>query len=235
MESSVSNIDFSTILAISIHDTKNALGMVLTSLDGLLDADSGECRCDAGQIARLQYEARRANDNLVQLLTLYRTGKGLYQPRFADCRVYELLEDYYLGNKPMMDHHGVSCGIDCDEELVWPLDQAMVAAVLENVITNTVRYTRDTIRMTARDSDGWLLLDIEDNGPGFPPEMLGRRTIDEDAPLDPNAGRTGLGLYFCALIALMHGSGDERGYIQLANDSALGGSRFRLALPVSRA
>jgi hypothetical protein len=33
----------------------------------------------------------------------------------------------------------------------------------------------------------------------------------------------------------MHGSGDERGYIELANDSALGGSRFRLALPVSRA
>lgn len=227
----MSNIDFSTILAISIHDTKNALGMVLNSLDGLLDPDTGECRCDASHVARLQYEARRVNDNLVQLLTLYRTDKGLYQPRFGACLVYELLEDYYLSNKPMMDHHGVNCDIDCEEDLAWTLDQAMVAAVLENVITNTVRYTRDRLRMAAQNTGGWLLLDIEDNGPGFPAAMLGRRAIDEDAPLDPNAGRTGLGLYFCALIAQMHGSGTEHGYIELSNDGSLGGGRFRLALP----
>jgi Signal transduction histidine kinase len=231
MERRLSNIDFSTILAISIHDTKNALGMVLNSLDGLLDPTTGECRCDAGHVARLQYEARRVNDNLVQLLTLYRTDKGLYQPRLAHCVVYELLEDYYLSNKPMMDHHGVSCDIDCPEDLTWSLDQAMVAAVLENVITNTVRYTRDRIRIAAQHTDGWLLLDVEDNGPGFPAAMLGRRTIAKDAPLDPASGRTGLGLYFCAIIAQMHDSGAQHGYIELSNGGSLGGGRFRLALP----
>lgn len=231
MERRLSNIDFSTILAISIHDTKNALGMVLNSLDGLLDPATGECRCDAGHVARLQYEARRVNDNLVQLLTLYRTDKGLYQPRLAHCVVYELLEDYYLSNKPMMDHHGVSCDIDCPEDLTWSLDQAMVAAVLENVITNTVRYTRDRIRIAAQHTDGWLLLDVEDNGPGFPAAMLGRRTIAKDAPLDPASGRTGLGLYFCAIIAQMHDSGAQHGYIELSNGGSLGGGRFRLALP----
>lgn len=232
MEKRLGNIDFSTILAISIHDTKNALGMVLNSLDGLLDPTTGECRCDAGHVARLQYEARRVNDNLVQLLTLYRSDKGLYEPRLGTCMVYELLEDYYLSNKPMMDHHGVTCDIDCPADLTWSLDQAMVAAVLENVITNTVRYTRDRIRIAAQDAGGWLLLDMEDNGPGFPDTMLGRRAIAEDAPLDPNAGRTGLGLYFCALIAQMHDSGEQHGYIELSNGGSLGGGRFRLALPM---
>lgn len=227
----MSHIDFSTILAISIHDTKNALGMVLNSLDGLLDPATGECRCDASHVARLQYEARRVNDNLVQLLTLYRADKGLYEPRIGPCLVYELLEDYYLANKPMMDHHGVCCDIDCAEDLAWPLDQAMVAAVLENVITNTVRYTRDRIRIAAETTGGWLLLDVEDNGPGFPAAMLGRRAAAEDAPLDPKAGRTGLGLYFCAIIAQMHDNGDRCGYIELSNDGGLGGGRFRLALP----
>lgn len=228
----MSNIDFSTILAISIHDTKNALGMVLNSLDGLLDPTTGACRCDAAQVARLQYEARRVNDNLVQLLTLYRSDKGLYQPRFSSCLVYELLEDYYLSNKPMMDHHGITCDIDCDPDLTGSLDQAMIAAVLENIITNTVRYTRDSIRITAQNVDGWLLVDVEDNGPGFPAAMLGRRAIAEDAPLDPATGRTGLGLYFCALIAQMHDSGEQHGYIELSNDGSLGGGRFRLALPM---
>lgn len=227
----MSHIDFSTILAISIHDTKNALGMVLNSLDGLLDPATGECRCDASHVARLQYEARRVNDNLVQLLTLYRADNGLYQPRIGSCLVYEMLEDYYLANKPMMDHHGVSCDIDCAEDLAWALDQAMVAAVLENVITNTVRYTRDHIRIAAGNNDDWLLLDVEDNGPGFPAAMLGRRTVTEDAPLDPKAGRTGLGLYFCSIIAQMHDSGERHGYIELSNDGSLGGGRFRLALP----
>ncbi|GAB4298228.1 MAG: HAMP domain-containing sensor histidine kinase [Thiohalomonadaceae bacterium] len=227
----MSHIDFSTILAISIHDTKNALGMVLNSLDGLLDPATGECRCDGSHVARLQYEARRVNDNLVQLLMLYRADKGLYEPRIGPCLVYEMLEDYYLANKPMMDHHGISCDIDCAADLAWPLDQAMVAAVLENVITNTVRYTRDCIRIAAENTGGWLFLDVEDNGPGFPNTMLGRRTVAEDVPLDPKAGRTGLGLYFCTLIARMHDSGDRHGYIELSNDGSLGGGRFRLALP----
>lgn len=227
----MSKLDFNAILAISIHDTKNALGMVLNSLDGLLDPSSGECHCNSRQIAHLQYEARRANDNLVQLLTLYRTGQGLYMPRFDSCLLYEILEDYYLLNKPMMDHHGITCDIECDEDLDWTLDRPLITAVLENVITNTVRYTRDRIRMTAQVSDGWLQLDVEDNGPGFPERMLGRREIDDEAPLDPAAGRTGLGLYFCALIARMHDADGRQGYIELANDGRLGGGRFRVALP----
>jgi len=197
----VSSLDFSTVLAIGIHDMKNSLALVLSTVDGLLESEAGSAPRDVEQLTKLRYEARRLSDNLVQLLTLFRTGRGLYQPRLAPQPVYELLEDYYLLNRPLFDHRHVSYEIDCDEALTWPLDRQLVISVLENVITNAVRYTRSRIRASATAADGWLRLRIEDDGPGFPSAMLGRRGADAEARLDPAAGRTGLGLYFCASIA----------------------------------
>lgn len=224
-------MDFTTMMAISVHDTKNAIGTIINALDEILDAPEGESREDRQKLAHLQYEARRVNVNLVQLLTLFRTSGGLYKPRFEPRLVYEILEDYTLLNGSLMNHHGVTCEIDCDEDLVWSLDSAMVTAVLENTVTNSIRYTRDHLRLAAATHDGWLHLDVDDNGSGFPPEMVGRRTIDHKAPLDPAAGRTGLGLYFCALIAQMHRAGEREGFIEISNDGTLGGGRFRIALP----
>lgn len=223
-------LDFSTVLAISIHDMKNAINMLLTSLETLID-DSETCRCDPCRIAQLQYEARRVNDGLIQLLTLYRKEQGLYQPRFESALLIELLEDRWLLNKPMMDLRGVTCEMDCDEDIRWVIDRQLVEALLENVINNTIRYTRDRIRIEARVADDWLQLCVLDDGNGFPNAMLGRRSVVAQGTLDPRLGRTGLGLHFCALVADSHAWEERRGFIELSNQGALGGGCFTLALP----
>ncbi|WP_019590282.1 MULTISPECIES: sensor histidine kinase KdpD [unclassified Thioalkalivibrio] len=226
------SIDFGTVIAISIHDMKNSLGMAMNSLEALRDPETGECNCDEQTIARLQYEAHRVHDSLVQMLTLYRNQQGLYTPRFRPLLVIELLEDYWASSKPLMDHSGVTAEIECDEDLEWVLDRELVTAVLENVVTNTVRYCNARIRLSAAVRDGELWLQVEDDGPGFPEPMLGSRTTEDQAMLERGAGRTGLGLYFCAMIAELHTAPDGTpGSVRLSNDSDLGGGRFTLRLP----
>ncbi|WP_155987707.1 sensor histidine kinase KdpD [Thioalkalivibrio sp. ALE28] len=241
----MNRVDFNTLMAIGIHDMKGSLNAVINTISDLVDPDTGECRCERERLIHLQYEAQRVNDTLVQLLTLYRRNEGFYTPQFAPTPVYDLLEEQALRQKPLMDYRGVVCEIDCDEDLIWPLDAELMGGLLENVITNTICYTVGHILLSAtRDAD-WLRIGIEDDGPGFPEAMLGRRDADQQGVLDRSAGRTGLGLYFCAVVAQLHGNppaggGDDdsrlydlshTGFVELRNNGALGGGAFVVNLP----
>ncbi|SEQ02163.1 Histidine kinase-, DNA gyrase B-, and HSP90-like ATPase [Ectothiorhodospira magna] len=228
----MSKLDFSTVLAISIHDMKNSLNLLLGSLDDLLEAEQQRPCVDSERLALLRYEVRRVNDTLIQLLALYRSVKGIYQPQFMPVSVHDLLESYWLNNKALMDYRRVECIVECDPDLVWTLDRYLVNSLLENVVNNTVRYTRQRIHMSARMDGHWLVIRVDDDGPGFPKAMLGRQALREGARLDPQQGRTGLGLYFCALVADLHAGDDGgSGFVELSNGGELGGGCFTLRLP----
>lgn len=228
----MTTLDYSTVLAIGIHDMKNSLNRVLASLDELLDPETGECPCAAPAVAQLHYEARRMKDNLTKMLMLYRNEHGLYEPSFVAACVYDVLEDCWLNNKPMLDQYGVACQIDADEELVWTMDQQLVESLVENVLTNTVRYTKSQILLRAWADSDWLRVAVEDDGPGFPAGMLGRRALEDSAVPNEKLGHTGLGLHFCALVADRHAAADgRRGTIELSNAGLLGGGHFLLNLP----
>ncbi|MGM0552486.1 MAG: sensor histidine kinase [Pseudomonadota bacterium] len=241
----MNRVDFNTLMAIGIHDMKGSLNAVINTISELVDPDTGECRCERERLIHLQYEAQRVNDTLVQLLTLYRRNEGFYTPQFSPTPVYDLLEEHALRQKPLMDYRGVVCEIDCDEDLTWPLDAELMGGLLENVITNTIRYTVGHILLAAMRDGDWLQIRIEDDGPGFPASMLGRRDADQQGVLDRSEGRTGLGLYFCAVVAQLHGApesgvaGDDSplfdlahtGHVELRNNSVLGGGAFVVSLP----
>ncbi|MBK5971222.1 MULTISPECIES: sensor histidine kinase [Thiorhodovibrio] len=226
-------VDFSAVLAIGIHDMKNSLNRVLNAVDTLAESDRAKQPAEAEALAQLQYEARRMKDNLTKLLTIYRHDHGLYPQNFQQTNLYELLEDSWLNNKPLLDQRGLSCNIACDEELAWTLDAYLVGSLIENVLTNAVRYTTSTVRLSARRDGDWLVLAIDDDGPGYPESMLGRRTLHDSAAPDAKMGNTGLGLHFCALVAERHGAANgARGFIEVSNAGALGGGCFVLKLPV---
>ena len=236
----MSGLDFGAVLAIGIHDMKNSLNRVLSSLDALSEScghgESGQGESGQGEaLAQLQYEARRMKDNLTKMLTIYRHDHGLYAPNFAPVDLCELLEDAWLNNKPLMDQYAIRCTIDCQPDLHWTLDPYLVTSLIENVLTNTLRYTKERVRLSARQGGDWLCLEVEDDGPGFPADMLGPRHLRDSSAPDAQLGNTGLGLHFCALVAERHRAPDgTHGRIELSNDGALGGGRFALRLPTLR-
>ena len=223
-------LEFATVLASSIHDMKNSLGMVLNALDEVVDAETGECNCTPERVAQLQYEAKRVNDNLIQLLTLYKMERGHYGLNVDAVDVAEFMEESYLKNKPLLDHKGIGIDLDVDEDLLAYFDPYLLDGVVDNVVTNAARYTRDRLRLSAREEDGYLHICVEDNGTGFPEAMLGRGARLQGEG-DFAAGRTQLGLHFCAMVAGAHTAGDRAGYIELTNGGELGGGCFSIYLP----
>ena len=222
-------LDFSSILASSIHDMKNSIGMVLNSLEEMI-SDEGGNNCTPERASRLQYEARRVNDNLIQLLTLYKGESGRLGVHVDEHNVADFLEERMLQSRSMLEYRGIELEIECDYDLEWYFDQELIAGVLNNALDNAVRYTKDKLRLAADIETDQLVFHLEDNGEGFPESMLVSGAPDGTG-VSFNSGRTGLGLYFSSLVAGVHTNRERKGYIAQSNGGTFGGGVFSIYLP----
>ncbi len=113
--------------------------------------------------------------------------------------------------------------------LPMPVQQALSPAGLVNVnrhmLELALRYARRQIRIASTVNDGWLCLQVEDDGPGIAPELRGQ-VLQPYVRLDPGSPGFGLGLALVQVVADKHG-----GHVEVT-DSELGGACIRLHLPL---
>jgi len=108
------------------------------------------------------------------------------------------------------------------------VDRQMFRRVLLNLIQNAADALADAktaapkIKVGLRREGDVFVIEVEDNGPGIPPER--RELIFDPYVTTKNTG-TGLGLAIVKKIAIEHGG------MITADASRLGGARFRLTLP----
>jgi signal transduction histidine kinase len=224
------NVDFSLVLASSVHDMKNSIGMLIASLESCIEEFPPTNQKQGKHFNTLHYEASRINSELVQLLTIYRMQNNHLPLRVDQHYVIDVLEDQLARNHSLLESRGVNPRLECDDSLEWFFDADLVGSVVQNVIVNCSRYTRAELLVSAKVEDDFLRIIVADDGSGYPPSML-------EAPgmLVQNAevseGNTHLGLYFAEQIARLHKQKNRVGYIRLENGAPLGGGCFNLILP----
>jgi signal transduction histidine kinase len=110
-------------------------------------------------------------------------------------------------------------------------DPAMIRQMMDNLIGNAIKYTRDSeparVRITADRIDAaWAEIQIADRGIGIPADQ--RAEVFESfarAHRGQSFAGTGLGLAICRRVVDRHG-----GTISV-DDNPLGGTRFHIVLP----
>ncbi len=220
---------FYDILASIIHDMKNSLGMVINRLDEMVGELPAEIN-ESAKIAAIQHEARRLNNNLIELLTLYRMENERISPVIDEVYVDELLQEIVAENQSIADASEVELTCSCDEELYGYFDEGLVHGIINNLIGNAMRYTESKIAISAREEDGYLIISVEDDGAGFTEAMLEAQNADA-VTNGIGDGRTMLGIHFAKMIAQMHQNKDRNGYIKLSNNNQLKGGCFSVYLP----
>ncbi len=225
-------LDFSAILASSIHDIKNSLGLILSNLEDLLSNPANRI-ADPRQASLLQHEARRANANLNQLLVLYKLGQDQLCVNITDNHMEDFLDEIVAENRSVCETLGFQLDRRCDPELMGYFDPELVRGVLEGAIGNARRYARTQIQLNAEQADDFLVIRVEDDGAGFPAAMLAQTEYQPQtiAAATGTPGHTQLGLYFASRIAQLHRHGERYGHIRLANGHILSGGCFELWLP----
>lgn len=230
MADDVPEIDFSTVLAASVHDMKNSVGMLVASLEAAIEEQPPQSDVQAHRLSTLHYEASRINAELVQLLSLYRMQNRHLPVRIDIHHVVDVLEEQLARNHMLIDSKGIKLTLHCDEDLQWCFDADLVANVVQNILVNCVRYTCSRLVLSAEVADGMLCISVADDGVGYPLHMRERPAAAvEEASI--SQGETHLGLYFAERIAAMHRQGGKRGFIEVSNDGALSGGVFKLFLP----
>ncbi|KWT85580.1 sensor histidine kinase [Candidatus Magnetominusculus xianensis] len=225
------SLDFSVVLASSVHDMKNSLGVLINHLDEVVETFKESEYSSGKLLSQLQYEAKRVNNNLIQLLSLYRLENSLYSLNISHTPLYDLIDEVVSQNMSLMEYKGIGIEIDCPDDLYWFIDKELIAGVLSSTMNNSFRYTKDMLRLSVYEKDSYLNICVEDNGVGYPPTMLGGGSGSNTRQISFTTGSTGLGIYFSEMVARFHKNKDKEGYISIANGGVLGGGIFCICLP----
>lgn len=224
-----SNIDFSMLLASAAHDMKNSLGMLLSTLDQMDSTTSESSQQLRGYFSLLRGEASRINNDLIYLLSLYRLQNKQLQANVDEVYVPEFFEDQQLRHAVLLQAFDVALDIDVADDVVAYFDAELIAGVLNNAIVNAAKYTQSVISLWADLRDGGVVIEVRDDGPGFPEGMIDENQ-DYQRGVSFKSGSTNLGLFFSNHIAALHTNAGVVGRIELLNGPN-GGGIFRLVLP----
>jgi len=177
----------------------------------------------------IAHETARLAELIGDVLDTSRIEAGTFSYSFDDVDLGELVRDSAAVAAQAQDEVGVRAVVRDHLPLVRG-DRNRLRQVLINLIDNAVNYSPagDEVRVEAIASDGMVLIEVRDRGPGIPSEhqkvifeKFGRVAIGDKAK--PG---TGLGLFIARSIAEAHGGFLE---VQSAPDN---GAVFTLSLPV---
>lgn len=212
------------------HDLRNPLGATLGALS-MLQNDLGEMSEIHEEIISIGLQSvERMQDLIDNLLNLehIESGVGL-QSKIVD--VPDLLERCMVDIQGCIMQHSQQLHLDIAKNIKPVIgDIHWLYRAMMNLLGNANKYTPNNgdITLRAYVKDGDLFLEVQDNGPGIPPEAQ-TRLFERfyRASNDEGIKGSGLGLAIVKSVAEQHGG---RVFVQ----SRVGqGSTFGIILPVA--
>lgn len=92
-----------------------------------------------------------------------------------------------------------------ENKQIW-IDQSILQNTAENLISNGLRYAKKMVSIDFSYEQDRILLEVSDDGPGFPPVILQKGVtpfLHHDDTSQQN--HFGMGLYICRLLCEKHG------------------------------
>jgi signal transduction histidine kinase len=206
------------LAALAVHDLKNALGALEGQL-GALELAPGR---ELAHAARLQCAQLR--QRFVAFLLLYRDSGDL-RALASDESPQEFLRGIVAGAAEAGATVPTHLGPCAHAPPFWFFDVRLLRLALDAALHNAWRYARSEVRVDARLEDDFLVITIEDDGPG-----LGGPEIEASDRGEADSWSTGLGTELCRAVARGHTNGSRAGWVRLA-DRPQGGARFEIGLP----
>ncbi|BFM48088.1 HAMP domain-containing sensor histidine kinase [Marinomonas sp. THO17] len=218
-------VDISTILASAIHESKNQVGTLLYQLQTVKES-LGDKAPQNKKIVHIEESLKKLNDEWVEYLYLYRLASDGYELHPDTFLMEEFLDDQVFALSSSANAKKLELSFDCETGLSGSFDERLMTAVVSTGVYNAFRYAKSSILLSAYKEDQYLIITVEDDGPGF--------NEDEehhlDALLDDN---TGLGLYFAELSANAHSKNNKLGFTRKSQSTRLGGACLSIHIPQS--
>ncbi|MCL1861277.1 MAG: ATP-binding protein [Proteobacteria bacterium] len=205
------------------HEIKNPLTPIQLSAERLaFKLSSGLDDAGRQMLERSTQTIVNQVEAVKNLINAFRDYARLPAPTLAPLDLGELIREILLLYESMSAKIILQIPADLPQVMG---DASQIRQIVHNMLQNALDALMDQenaeIVLAARGEGDWVLLSCQDNGPGFPPEVLARAF---EPYFTTKAKGTGLGLAMIKKIVTEHG-----GEVKIANrDSGGGGVRIRL-------
>lgn len=194
-----------------IHDVKNRLAELALLLGR---------RAGCGRETGIVLDAAR---QLTNLLIAHRQAQGMLAAHIDSACPAELLRELAEEYRALFPQLELRQASD-DAPPFWFYDESLIRLALSNAVHNACRHADAAVSLAAYVEDGRLVLEIADDGAGYPASLLD----GTEATAPGGHGSTGLGLYLARRIAGLHCLNGRSGEVALVNRN---GACLRLILP----
>jgi len=224
----MNSIDFSALLASRVHDIKNTLGYLINQIDTIGRTTTDEK--SRTELEHLQFQSKSINTHLIQLLVLYRIDQSQYFPHTVDTEIKSFLEESIEPYYQLFAQKQIVSKIYCEKDLYWHLDCDLMNGALGNILHNLYQYAQSRVEIIAKKVHQSLIIQIKDDGPGYPEEIL-LSSGQQQKKFSFASASTGLGLYFVEIAAKLHQHNGNEGHIVITNEGIDGGGCITIKLP----
>jgi two-component system sensor histidine kinase BaeS len=212
------------------HELRTPLSILRGEIQALQD---GVRPLTPHALDSLQAECGRLGGLIDDLYQLSLADAGALDYRFDVLSFDELVRESVAAHRDACSASGLTIEENVEASLIIDGDARRLAQLLDNLLTNSRRYTDapGRIRVSALGDGDIVRLAIDDTTPGVPPSALPHvfeRLFRVEQSRSRAAGGAGLGLAICkAIVEAHHGS-------IAAEPSVLGGLRVIVELPSAR-
>jgi two-component system OmpR family sensor kinase len=199
------------------HELRTPLAMHKTELELALRYAKTPEEMRAAMTSAI-VEVDRLIELAEDLLVLARSADGKLALDLRRVGVADLLGDVRERFLARMAETGRSLVIEPADGLSVEGDRLRLEQALTNLVENAIEHGGGEVIVRASETDGELAIHVEDRGPGFAPDFIGR-AFERFSRGDPSRGgdSTGLGLAIVEAIARAH-----RGSAHAANRDGAG-------------
>lgn len=213
-----------------VHDLRTPLTAVIGNVgwihESLADEGGAPHLIEASRDALER--AQRLASMISDILDVAKLEEGRLAPRLQRVRASTVLSEVREQAQRSTRGQALSFEVEVSDALEVEADRELMRRILENLVSNGLRFAHKRIRLAAKAADDGVELRVQNDGPRI---EQGRR-----ARLFEKFGRAGtdhvgwgLGLYFCRLAIEVHG-----GRIDVVDDGDWNVS-FVVTLPTARA
>lgn len=219
-----------------VHDLRTPLTAMNLSVDLLENAlrQSPNSELYMQILSRAKSSGERMKSLIEQILDTARLETGRFHLTPEPVQIKDLFQEKVTLFAPQADAENIQLMTDVPQTFpTVPMDKELISRVLDNLISNALKYTNPSghITLKAVPNGQYAIIQVSDDGTGMDAEAAGKvfekfyQIKDENGK--PLRQGTGLGLTFCKLAVEAH-------HGRIWAESNIGeGSTFSFALPLS--
>lgn len=195
------------------HELRTPLTSIHGYAETLLEDDLENKELVKRFLKIIEEESARMTRLINDLLDLEKMEESEVNFEMKDVDLCEVMEYVYKIIQPIAEENEVDLVVECEDVVVRGNKERLIQMLL-NLVDNAVKYTslkekgEKKVWVRAYDTPDWVVVEVEDTGPGIPKESQSRifeKFYRVDKARSRKMGGTGLGLTIVKTIVDKHG------------------------------